>query len=508
MQVMLLKVPPLLSEELERRLQGGERAKPRHQVLRADGLEALPEVLSAGLIVVGDMAGALEELAGLCQQLHARRDPARTHVMVLTSRGSAELERLAQAGVDELVVPPGEPWGARLLILERRLGLEVAEPLHALRTELKQARDFLRNALDAFPDPLFIKDREHRWVAVNTAFCRLLGLPAEQLLGKSDHDFLPAHQADMYREQDDQVFRTGKPLETEQTYEEAGGTRFLITKKAAFTGTAGELYLFVVIRDVTERKRLEQQLRLSDRMASVGTLAGGVAHEINNPLAYIAANLSYLADELARDEVSQAVLPELRQAVADSLEGASRVRDIIVELRTFTRAADDEREPMDIHRAIGGALYLLRHELPERARLEQFLEPVQAVLGSEARLEQIIVHLLKNALQALPQRPAEQNVIRVSARSEQDWICIEVEDNGQGMTPEVRQRIFDPFFTTRKAKGRTGLGLSISLALAQLMGGWIDVRSTPGQGSWFQLRLPAMKETAEDGSDPVGRGGR
>jgi two-component system, NtrC family, sensor kinase len=505
-QVMLLKVPPLLSEELERRLQGGEKAKQGHPVLRAESLEALPVALPAGLIVVGDPGGALEELVALCQQLHARRDPARTHVLVLTGRGSAELERLAQAGVDELVVPPGEPWGARLLILERRLAQEGVASLQALRSELEQARDFLRNAVEAFPDPLFIKDREHRWVAVNTAFCRLLGLPAEQLLGKSDPDFLPAQQADMYWEQDDLVFRTGQPLETEQTFEEAGGTRFLITKKALFTGTAGEPYLVVVVRDVTDRRRLEQQLRLADRMASVGTLAGGVAHEINNPLAYIAANLSYLAEELSRDEVSQAVLSDLRQAVADSLEGASRVRELILELRTFTRATDDEREPMDIHRVIEGALSLLRHELSERALLEKFLEPVPAVLGSEARLEQILVHLLKNALQALSLRPAEQNVIRVSTRHQQDWVCIEVEDNGQGMTPEVRQRIFDPFFTTRKEKKRTGLGLSISLAFAQLMGGWIDVRSTPGQGSWFQLRLPAVKETAQDGSGPASQG--
>jgi len=506
--VTLLKVPPLLGKELERRLQGGERAKPCPSVLRAEGLEALPEPLPSGLIIVGDPGGALEELVELCQRLHARRDPTRTHVLVLTSRGPAELERLAHAGVDELVAPPGEPWGARLLILERRLGLEEGgEPLHARRTELKQARDFLRNALEAFPDPLFIKDRQHRWVAVNTAFCRLLGLPAEQLLEKTDHDFLPAKQADMYWEQDDQAFRTGKPLEDEQTFEDAEGTRFLITQKAAFTSAAGEPYLLVVVRDVTEQRRLEKQVRLADRMASVGTLAGGVAHEINNPLAYIAANLSYLSEELAREEVPQAVMPDLRQAVADSLEGASRVRDLIVELRTFTRASDDEREPMDVHRAIEGAFYLLRHELPERTRVERFLEPVQAVLGNEARLEQIVVHLLKNALQALPQRPVDQNVIRVTTRSQQDWVCIEVEDNGQGMTPEVRQRIFDPFFTTRKEKGRTGLGLSISLSLAQTMGGWIDVRSTPGQGSWFQLRLPALKEAARDGSSPLSQGG-
>ncbi|HYH95583.1 PAS domain-containing protein, partial [Hyalangium sp.] len=278
-----MKIPPLLGEELERRIQGEGGGKPRHSVLRTQGPETLPELLPPGLTVVGDAGGPLEELVGLCQQLHARRDPSRTHVVLLTRRDSAELERLAQAGVDEFVAPPGEAWGARLMALERRLALEETRPrlvpeesLQALRTKLEQARDFLRNALEALPDAVFVKDREHRWVAVNSAFCRLLGLPAEQLLGKSDHDFLPAPQADMYWEQDNQVFRTGQPLETEQTYEDAEGTRLLSTKKAAFTGATGEPFLVVVIRDMTERRRLEVQLRQADRMASVGTLAGGV----------------------------------------------------------------------------------------------------------------------------------------------------------------------------------------------------------------------------------------
>ena len=260
----------------------------------------------------------------------------------------------------------------------------------------------------------------------------------------------------------------------------------------------------MVVRDVTVRQAAGAAAPAGGSDGLGGTLAAGVAHEINNPLAYIAANLSYLADELERDAVLPALLPELRHAVADSLEGASRVREIILQLRTFTRAADDEREPMNIHRAIEGALYLLRSELTGHARLEPSLAPVPAVLGSEARLEQIIVHLLKNALQALPPRPAEQNLIRVSARHEEGWVCIEVEDNGQGMTPRSSAAHLRPVLHHAEGEGRTGLGLSISLALTQLMGGWIDVRSTPGQGSWFQLRLPAVKETAQDG----GRGGQ
>jgi two-component system NtrC family sensor kinase len=511
-RIMLLKIPGLEGERLERRIHGTVSETPGHQVFRAGILEALPAVLSSGLIILGDAGGGVEELIQTCQQLHARREPARTHLLVLTSRGPAELKQLAEAGADEFVAPPGEPWEARLIALERRLALDQARPLSGKKEEslqaqltnttgeLERTRDFLRNTLDALPDPLFVKDRQHRWVAVNSAFSRLLGLPAKELLGKSDGDFVPADQVALFWKQDDEVFRTGRPLETEQTYEDVTGSRFLITKKAPFTGADGEPFLVVSMRDVTDRRRLEMQLRLADRMASVGTLAAGVAHEINNPLAYVTSNLSYLSEELARDEVVQGLLPELRQAVSESLEGAIRVRDIVQDLRTFARAADEEKMPVDVQRAVDNALHLLRGEFSTRARLERWAEPVPTILGSESRLEQLVVNLLKNALQSFPERPAEQNLVRVSTRSWDGWVLIEVEDNGRGMEPKLQERIFDPFFTTRVEKGRTGLGLSISLALVQLMGGRIEVHSMPGKGSLFRVVLPAFADTDTGGA--------
>jgi two-component system, NtrC family, sensor kinase len=222
---------------------------------------------------------------------------------------------------------------------------------------------------------------------------------------------------------------------------------------------------------------------------------------VANPLAYVSSNLSFLAEELARDEVSQGLLAELRQAVGESQEGASRVRDIVQDLKTFARAADEERMPVDILRVIENALRLMRGEVSRRARLERWLEPVKAILGSESRLEQVIVNLLKNALQALPERPVEQNLVKISTQSQDGWVYIEVEDNGRGMAPELQQRIFDPFFTTRMEKGRTGLGLSISLALVQLMGGRIEVQSMPGQGSTFRVVLPTFSESEPSGME-------
>jgi PAS domain S-box-containing protein len=464
----------------------------RYEVERISLLEALPAVLPPGLVVLADPGGALEETAALCQQLHARRSPARTHLLVLTRRPPADTEALARAGADEFLEPPGEHWGARLITLQRRLQLEKEVP-ERLRpwTFLERTRDLLHNAINAFPDPVFMKNREHRWVAVNHAFCRLLGSTPEQLLGKTDFDFVPKRDAELYWQQDEHVFNTGKSMESEQTYSDGATTRFLLTKKASFTGAGGEPFLVVVIQDITERRRLETQLRLADRMASVGTLATGVAHEINNPISYISSNLSFLAEELQRGALVPSQLPELREVVSESQEGVKRIRSIIQALETFAHGATQERRPIDVHHTIENALTLMSKELQHRARLERSLSPVPSVLGSEAQLGQVLVNLLKNALQALPERAAERNTIRVSTQSVAGWVHIDVADNGQGIAPEIQQRIFDPFFTTWPQVG-PGLGLSIAHSLIRLMGGWIETQSTLGQGSTFRLVLPAF----------------
>jgi PAS domain S-box-containing protein len=443
---------------------------------------------------LADPGGSLDALAELCRRLHSRRSTSRTHLLVLTSRPSAELDALARAGADEFLEPPGQHWSARLLALQRRLFPDKDVPERQQPwTSLERTRELLHSALNALPDPVFMKDREHRWVAVNDAFCRMLGKTPEELFGRTDYEFVPKNDAELYWQQDEHVFNTGRPLENEQSFTDGATTRFLLTKKAAFTGPGGEPFLVVVIQDITERKRLETQLRLADRMASVGTLATGVAHEINNPISYISSNLTFMAEELQRESLAPSQLPELREAAAESLEGVARIRSIIQALQTFAHGATQERRPVDVRQTIENALKLMSKELQHRARLERAIAPVPSILGSEAQLGQVIVNLLKNALQALPERSAERNLIRVSTRSAGGYVNIEVEDNGQGMPPDVQQRIFDPFFTAWP-KASTGLGLSISHSLIRLMGGWIETHSTLGQGSTFRLVLPAFME--------------
>ncbi|WP_224247596.1 hybrid sensor histidine kinase/response regulator [Hyalangium gracile] len=389
---------------------------------------------------------------------------------------------------------------ALLAAFAARAGAEL-ERIRA-QEELERTRDFLRNTLNAVPDPLFVMDRAHRWVMVNRAFCEFLGRTEQELLGSSARDVFPAREAEAFWEQDEQLFTSGQPVEYQRVFEDGkdGSRRTTIIKKAVFTEPGGSAFLIAVFRDITDRKRLETQLQLADRLSSIGTLAAGVVHEINNPLAYVCSNLSFLEKSLAQPAISAEELPELREVLAETQEGIQRVRSIAQGVKSFARADENHTGPVEVHRAIDGALRLVRKELQYRAQLERALEPVPAILGNEGRLGQVLVNLLVNALQAFPQNDPARNRVRLATRSEgKDSVIIEVEDNGPGMTPEVRQHIFDPFFTTKPAGEGTGLGLAICQSIIQSMGGRIEVESALGRGSVFRLVLPATqaRERAE-----------
>jgi two-component system NtrC family sensor kinase len=362
------------------------------------------------------------------------------------------------------------------------------------RAQRDEARDFLRKTLNAIQQPVFVKDREHRFILTNNAFCRFLGITEENLIGKSDHDFSTEHEAEVFWQQDELVFTTGKPNENEETYTDSTrGMRTIITQKAGFTSSNGRPFLVGVIRDVSENKRMEAQLRLADRMATMGTMAAGVAHEINNPLSYVNASLSFLREQLAPENTGPLPLAELREAVADALEGTRRVRTIVQDLKTFARADDERSEPVDVHQVVGSALRMVRHQMQEHAHWVLELEPVPPVPGNPARLGQVLVNLIVNALQAFPRSDPQHNRVRIASRvCATGQVVVEVEDNGRGMAPEVLARLFSPFFTTKPAGEGTGLGLTISQSIIHAMGGRIEVSSTPAQGSTFRLLLPRV----------------
>ncbi len=242
-----------------------------------------------------------------------------------------------------------------------------------------------------------------------------------------------------------------------------------------------------------DRKQMQARLLVADRLASVGTLAAGVAHEINNPIAYILSNLSFLEDECERihDELPSDWLQEMQDALQETREGAERVRHIVRDLQTFSRDEGEQLTWVNVGEVLEAGLGMVRSELRHRgAHVVKHVEPVPPVWANEARLGQVFLHLLINATQALTASKPELNEVRVDLRAAPGKVLIEVADNGCGIPPELRDRIFDPFFTTRTSGEGVGLGLAICHVIVTGLGGHIEVQSEVGQGTTFRVSLP------------------
>jgi PAS domain S-box-containing protein len=256
-------------------------------------------------------------------------------------------------------------------------------------------------------------------------------------------------------------------------------------------------------RRLEELHRTQEQLVVADRRVSVGRLAAGVAHEVNNPLAYLLANLKFVNADLANlraalrttDEsvrrAAEAQADEMLEAISEAVQGAERVAHIVRGLKAFSRADEDVRRPVAVAAALDAALDMAGHEVRHRARLVREVEEAPAVLADEVRLSQVFVNLVINAAQAIPAGAADRNAITVRVGTDAEgWAYAEVRDTGCGIPPEVRGRIFDPFFTTKPQGEGTGLGLSICQGIVASLGGGIEVWSEPGRGSTFRVRLP------------------
>lgn len=255
-----------------------------------------------------------------------------------------------------------------------------------------------------------------------------------------------------------------------------------------------------------EKKKMEEQLLVSERMASVGTLAAGVAHEINNPLAVFMANLSYamakLSETTADVTLPAQVLAQLeliREPLSEAQEAAERVCGITRDLKVFSRGDDERRNAVDLRGVIESSIRMARNEIRHRARLVKDYQDVPAVLANESRLGQVFLNLVVNAAQAIAEGKADKNEIRVTTRHDvaTGRVIAEIHDTGPGIPPEIRARIFDPFFTTKPIGVGTGLGLAICHRIISSMGGDIAVESEPGHGTTFRVTFLSAPATAE-----------
>jgi signal transduction histidine kinase len=272
-----------------------------------------------------------------------------------------------------------------------------------------------------------------------------------------------------------------------------------------------------VERAYEELKEAQVQLVQSEKMASLGQLVAGIAHEIKNPLNFIYGNTDFLRKyvdelkeliriyetpespdkmELARrwkEEISfNYVLEDLGTLIENFEEGAKRIHSIIGDLRAFSRLDSDDFRSVDLHKPIEQALNLIRHEYRDRITIHRDFGDLPKIDCNEGRLSQVFMNLVVNACQAIP----GEGDIWIRTRPDGDRVFVEVEDNGQGIPPQNLNKVFEPFFTTKPVGDGTGLGLSISYGIIQQHNGTISVSSREGQGTLFRIELPL--KTASD----------
>jgi PAS domain S-box-containing protein len=281
------------------------------------------------------------------------------------------------------------------------------------------------------------------------------------------------------------------------------------------------------LTDITDRKQMEEeqreliaklreaheQLLQAEKMASIGQLAAGIAHEINNPVGFVNSNMGTMASYLATlftviDSYQQAVAgqpalearvaPVLQNAeldflkedaralVRESLDGLRRVRDIVLSLKDFSHVGEADWQMADLHKGLDSTLNIVANELKFKARVEKHYGKLPLVRCLASQLNQVFMNLLVNAGQAI----VERGVIRIITGTRDDWVWVRIQDNGVGIAPEHVKRIFEPFFTTKPVGSGTGLGLSLSYGIVNRHGGHIDVISEPGKGTAFTVNLP------------------
>jgi CheY-like chemotaxis protein len=251
---------------------------------------------------------------------------------------------------------------------------------------------------------------------------------------------------------------------------------------------------------------MEQQIQVSNRMFSIGTIAAGVAHEINNPLSGLIGNL-FLLSELLTAEARPAAESRRRKAAGrpetprpsalqtilrEATEAAERVRGIVREIKLFSRGEEDVNLPVSIDKVLESSLRMTRNEVRHRARVVKTGQVKPLVMASESRLGQVFVNLMINAAHSIPEGHAEENEILVSVGLDpHGQVLVEIRDSGTGIPPEILPRIFEPFFTTKEVGVGTGLGLTICKRIVTEIGGTITVASKLGEGTTFRVSLPA-----------------
>ncbi|MFW6053775.1 MAG: PAS domain-containing sensor histidine kinase [Persicimonas sp.] len=389
---------------------------------------------------------------------------------------------------------------------------DISERARAI-DQLRLSEETFRTLSENSPEGIVIH-RAAKIVYANPATADLLGYAStDALVGKPFEALVPSEK---WPQAEQRIAQLGEDspfagyIEQHLSRKDGGLADVEI---AHFKGVYhGEPSVISLLRDMTRRKRLMARTMQFDRLVVAGTLAAGVGHEVNNPLAFIKGHVDYaqdaIADSLALlseadledtgpEEIVQnraeaiASLREVSESLNSASRGADRIRDIIRDLRLFSRDDKQAAYPIAPRDILETTIQMAAHQLPPEAQLVRDYEEVGPALGYEAGLGQVLLNVLINAAHAIEDAEPGAHQVRARIFTHGERVCIEIEDTGVGIAEQHRQRIFDPFYTTKDPGTGTGLGLSISKKLIERMGGELLIDSKPGRGTRVSIWLDA-----------------
>jgi PAS domain S-box-containing protein len=419
----------------------------------------------------------------------------------------AEELRVHQTRLEELVADRTSQLTAATTGLQRQLaeqarveaqlreqgGLLARErrEILALNLSLEAKERFIRSVIESLRDGIAVLDLERRVVGWNEALSVHSGVPLDEIRGRPFFDAFPNFRAEGLEPYLDRLYAGTEDAFALDRFPHASrvtGPMTLDVKGSVIRGPGGGIDGVVLhLENVTERVKLEHSIQEAEKLAAIGTLAAGVAHEINNPIGIMTSRI-----ELMLEEAHEAGLPaSVRDDLAVLQRNAERVGRITQALTSFARPAGATRKPTDLNRVAQETLLLFeKHAVKTGLRVVRQLTPGLPLVEADLNeLQQVLLNLLNNARDALGQE-GEIRVATGPADGRPGWVRLAVSDTGPGISPELRERIFLPFFTT-KADG-TGLGLAISHRIVRDHHGVLEVTSAPGAGSTFSILLPAL----------------
>jgi PAS domain S-box-containing protein len=415
---------------------------------------------------------------------------------------------------------------------------------------VKEERNLLRTVIDNVPDHIYVKDTENRYVVSNNAFARRVGATTQEVIGKTVFELFTQELASQFYADDQEIIRSGQLLlNRESSYADKTGKKIWNqTSKVPLRDSSGKIVGLVgIARDITERKRTEEALKKShdelqqalselkktqaqilqsEKMASIGQLAAGVAHEINNPTGFVSSNLKTLSDyqndifslikeykkliadlkeTMATAEYPGSIPEQMEQIVAleskvdinyilddipnlieESQEGTERIKKIVIDLKDFAHPGEQELKYANINKNLDSTLNIVWNELKYKATVTKDYGDLPQVQCYPQQISQVFMNLLINAAQAIE----KQGEIRIATRAVDGQVEVAISDTGSGIPKENLSKIFDPFFTTREVGKGTGLGLNVAYNIVKKHKGTIDVDSQVRKGTTFIIRIP------------------